>query len=1043
MVNLSLSDTLASLSDDDIIALVGPATWANGMRLAASGAVGELTWDDDGSALEARVKDKGLSYRVRVTAGAVRPSLACACRLRSDCPHTVATLLKAAEELRDTRPSEPEWTRVLRQVLGATRERSGEALALVIDAHDPSVETTLTPLRRTSSSAWSTKRASWLDLTATQWTSVTDGLDPTHVSLLREGYRLAHEGQSWHARTEVTLGALGEHAYTWLTRLVRAGVELFASADGLEPFTLSHATWDADVDVTTDENGISLRVVARNGEQVLPTPRIDRKAGLLLLDGGTRAARIEGVQALEGFPLGRALTIPAADVAQFRGAWLPSLRRRFVVSSSDGSFDAEARPIVVLVGTVRRDEDGVVVRWWAEYEEGHTRSRTPVAHSMGDEAVADLVGRVNAWCGALRSDLWVNIPGAGRIAPWHVPEFLSTFVDRQTIDGLVWDVAEDVRAITVAEDGMGIDLAVEEGESDWFDLNVRLLVGDRSLSVREALMAIARGEEYVEVDGVWVRLDGPRIRAMEALLDEARALTGWTGEGLRLTSVQVGAVALVEEHADSVSASQAWRTRVAALRGEAAETGHAPVPSLARVLRPYQRAGHAWLTSRLGAGLGGILADDMGLGKTVQILSAIASLRAAAPDAGPVLVVAPTSVVGVWAEQAAKFTPGLRVRCVSETASRRGTTIQEEAEASDIVVTSYTLARLEADQWREAALSGVVIDEAQAVKNPRTAIYRALRDMNAPWRLAVSGTPIENSLGDLWSLLSLTCPGLLPPWDAFTQKVRRPIEGGDPDMLARLTSYVAPFILRRTKEEVATDLPDKIVDVVRVDLGEEHRRIYDQYLARERARILDLLAEPDANRMSVLASITRLRQLALDPALVGREEYAHVGSAKVEYVADRLDEIVPLGHRALIFSQFTSFLARIRVVLERRGVSVVQLDGSTRNREEVVERFRSGEAQVFLISLKAGGSGLTLTEADYVYVMDPWWNPAAEEQAIDRAHRIGQTKKVNVYRLVATDTIEAKVVELQDRKRRLISSVMNGTGTGASLSVADLRGLLD
>lgn len=261
-------------------------------------------------------------------------------------------------------------------------------------------------------------------------------------------------------------------------------------------------------------------------------------------------------------------------------------------------------------------------------------------------------------------------------------------------------------------------------------------------------------------------------------------------------------------------------------------------------------------------------------------------------------------------------------------------------------------------------------------------------------------------------------------------------------MAARLTSYVAPFILRRTKEEVATDLPDKIVDVVRVDLGKEHRHIYDQYLTRERARILDLLADPEANRISVLASMTRLRQLALDPALVD-ESYAHVGSAKVEYVADRLDEIVPGGHRALVFSQFTSFLARIRRVLERRGISVVQLDGSTRNREEVVERFRSGQASVFLISLKAGGSGLTLTEADYVYVMDPWWNPAAEEQAIDRAHRIGQTKKVNVYRLVATDTIEAKVVELQDRKRRLISSVMSGTGAGASLSVADLRGLLD
>ena len=306
----------------------------------------------------------------------------------------------------------------------------------------------------------------------------------------------------------------------------------------------------------------------------------------------------------------------------------------------------------------------------------------------------------------------------------------------------------------------------------------------------------------------------------------------------------------------------------------------------------------------------------------------------------------------------------------------------------------------------------------------------------------MSGTPIENSLGDLWSLLSLTCPGLLPPWETFQQQVRRPIENGaDPAMLGRLTAYVAPFVLRRTKEEVAPDLPDKIVDIVRVDLGKEHRHIYDQYLARERARILDLLRDVDANRMSVLASITRLRQLALDPALV-EESYAHVGSAKIEYLADRLDEIVPLGHQALVFSQFTSFLERIRHMLTRRGISVVQLDGSTRGRAEVIEKFRSGDAQVFLISLKAGGSGLTLTEADYVYVMDPWWNPAAEEQAIDRAHRIGQTKKVNVYRMVATDTIEAKVVELQDRKRQLISSVMNGTGTGARLSEADLRGLL-
>lgn len=780
--------------------------------------------------------------------------------------------------------------------------------------------------------------------------------------------------------------------------------------------------------------------MARNGDQVLASPRIDREAGLLLLDGGTRAARIEGVDALEGFPLDRPLVVPASDVAEFRASWLPSLRRRFVMSSSDGSFDPDARPQMRVVGTVRRDGGGVVVRWWVEYDEGESRSRVPLAQALGDEAVAGLVGRINGWGAALGSDLWPTLPTVGRLDPWRVPEFLSACVEGETVDGLVWDVAPDVRAIEVSQDGMGVELAVDGATSDWFDLNVRLRVGDHYLSVREALEAIGRGNEYVEVEGVWVRLDGPRIRALHALLDEARALTGWEGEGLRLSVAAAGIVDLFENQVDSVSLSKAWRERVASLRGEGRQGSLAPVSALAKVLRPYQRQGHAWLTSRLSAGLGGVLADDMGLGKTVQILSAIASLRAAGGQKGPVLVVAPTSVVGVWAEQATKFTPGLRVRCVGETAARRGTTIVQEAQASDIVVTSYTLARLEADQWREVRLCGVVIDEAQAVKNPRTATYRALRSMDTPWCLAVSGTPIENSLGDLWSILSLTCPGLLPAWDTFTQKVRRPIESGDVDMLERLTSYVAPFILRRTKEQVATDLPDKIVDVVRVELGKEHRRIYDQYLARERARILDLLAEPDANRMSVLASITRLRQLALDPALV-EDSYAHVGSAKVEYVADRLDEIVPLGHRALIFSQFTSFLARIRHVLERRGVSVVQLDGSTRNREEVVERFRSGVSQVFLISLKAGGSGLTLTEADYVYIMDPWWNPAAEEQAIDRAHRIGQTKKVNVYRLVAADTIEAKVVELQDRKRRLISSVMNGTGS-APLSVADVRGLL-
>ena len=1026
-----------------MMALVGPAAWANGLRLARSGAVREFSWSEDGEQAEARVKEAGLTYRVRGAQGALRPSLVCACPLRTDCPHAVAMLIVGREDAREKRRSVPEWSRVLQQMLGDDHDRLGEPLALVVDAHDPGVEPSLTPLRRGTSAAWTTKRASWLDLTATQWASVTDGLDPTHVSLMREGYRLSRESRSWHSRTEVTLSSLGEHAYAWLARLVRAGVELFTSPEADERVVLSHATWDADIDVRSGDDGLDVRVVARNGDEVITRPRIDRDASVLLLDGGRAIARIEGLGTLDGFPLDRALHIPAADVAEFRGTWLPALLKRFSMASSDGSFDAQARPDVSVVGTVRRDGESVVVRWWAEYLQGESRSRTPVAHCMEDEAVAEIVRRVESWGRGMDSALWSAPPRTGRLAPWRVPAFLEEVVDTEGVDGLVWDVAEDVRAIEVREDGFEVDLNVDPAERDWFDLNVRLRLGNVTISVREALEAIAGGQDYVEVAGTWVRLDGERIRSLATLLEEARTLVGWDGEGVRLTPMQVGVVDLFATASDHVAMSDAWRMRIAPLRDASTDAGLPPLPSLATILRPYQRRGHAWLTARLSGGIGGILADDMGLGKTVQILSAVAALRAHAGESSPVLVVVPTSVVGVWIDQARTFTPGLEVRAVKETATRRGTTIREEVENADIVVTSYTLARLESEQWSQVRLGGLVIDEAQAVKNPRTATYRVLRDLDAPWKLAVSGTPIENSLSDLWSLLSLTCPGLLPPWETFQQQVRRPIENGaDPAMLARLSAYVAPFVLRRTKEEVAPDLPDKIVDVVRVDLGKEHRHIYDQFLARERARILDLLRDVDANRMSVLASITRLRQLALDPALV-EESYAHVGSAKIEYLADRLDEIVPLGHQALVFSQFTSFLERIRHMLERRGISVVQLDGSTRGRAEVIEKFRSGQAQVFLISLKAGGSGLTLTEADYVYVMDPWWNPAAEEQAIDRAHRIGQTKKVNVYRMVATDTIEAKVVELQDRKRQLISSVMNGTGTGARLSEADLRGLLD
>ena len=299
----------------------------------------------------------------------------------------------------------------------------------------------------------------------------------------------------------------------------------------------------------------------------------------------------------------------------------------------------------------------------------------------------------------------------------------------------------------------------------------------------------------------------------------------------------------------------------------------------------------------------------------------------------------------------------------------------------------------------------------------------------APFKLAVTGTPFENRLMELWALLSITVPGLYPWPRLFNERVARPVErGGDAEALDRFRARIRPFLLRRTKELVAADLPPKQEQVLDVVLEPKHRKIYDTHLAKERQRILGLVEEDfDRNRIAIFSALTKLRQLALDPALVDPAHDA-VGSAKLDLLVDHLEEITAEGHRALVFSQFTSFLSRVRARLAAEDIGATYLDGSTRDRAAVIDEFRSGGAPVFLISLKAGGVGLTLTEADYVFVLDPWWNPAAEAQAVDRAHRIGQTAHVHVYRLVASDTIEEKVMELKGRKAELFAQVIDGEG---------------
>ena len=336
-----------------------------------------------------------------------------------------------------------------------------------------------------------------------------------------------------------------------------------------------------------------------------------------------------------------------------------------------------------------------------------------------------------------------------------------------------------------------------------------------------------------------------------------------------------------------------------------------------------------------------------------------------------------------------------------------------------------------------------MLDEAQFVKNHRAKTHACARRIRAPFKLAITGTPLENSLMDLWALLSITAPGLFPSADRFAEYYRRPIERHrDAARLAQLRRRIRPVLLRRTKDAVASELPPKQEQVVEVELHPRHQRLYQTHLQRERQKVLGLIEDLDANRFTVLRSLTLLRRLSLDAALLD-EANAGVPAAKVEVLLADLTEIVREGHQALVFSQFTTFLGRIRTRLEEAGVTYAYLDGRTRNRDKVVSRFRSGEASVFLISLKAGGFGLNLSEAGYCFVLDPWWNPATEAQAVDRAHRIGQTKSLMVYRLVAKGTIEEKVMALKTAKQELFGSIFDDDAlSGAALTADEIRQLV-
>ncbi|HET9449353.1 MAG TPA: DEAD/DEAH box helicase, partial [Aggregicoccus sp.] len=440
-------------------------------------------------------------------------------------------------------------------------------------------------------------------------------------------------------------------------------------------------------------------------------------------------------------------------------------------------------------------------------------------------------------------------------------------------------------------------------------------------------------------------------------------------------------------------------------------------------LRPYQLQGVSWLQFLRSAGLGGILADDMGLGKTLQTLCAL----------GPgSLVVCPTSVLPNWAAELKRFRPSLKVSVYHGPE-------RELDPAADVTLTTYAILRLDAATLGARTWETLVLDEAQAIKNPDSQAARAAFATPARFRLALSGTPLENRLEELWSLMHFANPGLLGGRRDFDERVARPIADGQADTAARLRKRIRPFVLRRLKRDVAPELPPRTESVLHVTLDERERGIYDAVLAATRKEVVALLQE-GGSILKALEALLRLRQAACHPALVPGQQAST--SSKVQSLLEALGNAAADGHKALVFSQWTSLLDLIEPALNQAAIPFERLDGSTPNRGEVTERFQSPEGPpVMLISLKAGGTGLNLTAADHVFLMDPWWNPAVEAQAADRVHRIGQERPVFVYRLVSQATVEERILGLQEKKRALFESALSEASAGASITRDDLLAL--
>ncbi|PVE19145.1 DEAD/DEAH box helicase [Arthrobacter sp. Bz4] len=1080
----------------DIIRMVGGASFQRGQTYAKQGAVSQLAWDPSGNTLDARVQGNSpAAYRTRLFLSEkgdgryhLRDSF-CSCPISLDCKHVAATALQSNTEHLLSRQELTTPIRKAEQV-GWQNSLSG----LITPTPDDGVTTPTPPtplalqfeLRAAASPqhGWGSPRSSRKAATPrlgvrpvvrnSKGNWVKNNLSWGSISYQTYGVLLDPDQHRWfsqfpslHRGTGVSYFGNNDswlyledfsNPLLWqlLREAQRLGVEFVGSTKGVSVVLAGTASLKLDATSTPEDQLQLCPVLEIDGHQhPADTARPISTHGIYTVQPGsptqsTVITLAPTSKRLTDHDIGLLLqtapvVVPAGEKPLFLDSFYPRLRQAIEVISSDGSvtFPDIAPPLLILTARYTSG-DRLELTWDWEYRLGDDATRKPLRPEPGAQDYRDASAEAEISRTA-RAHLGTTPLQALTLEDMAAVEFTEDTLPRlQELAGVRVDViGEQPTYEELTEPAQLTITTVETDNRDWFDLGVLVTVQGRKIPFDHIFRALAQGKKKIKlVDNSYLSMDQPVFEQLRELIEEARALNEWE-PGLKISRYQAGLWAEFEDLAEETEEAQGWRSAVAGLNDLQEITPTSLPATLVATLRPYQQDGFNWLAFLYRHGLGGVLGDDMGLGKTLQTLALLTHAKETG-ETKPFLVVAPTSVVPNWVSEAQRFAPGLAVVGVTDTQAKSGSDLAALTAGADVVVTSYTLFRLDFEGYQAPEWAGLILDEAQFVKNRTAKVHLCAKEFSAPFKLAITGTPMENNLMELWSLFSITAPGLFPSARRFTEDYRNPIEkSGNTERLARLRRRIRPLLMRRTKEAVASDLPPKQEQVLEVELHPRHRKIYQTHLQRERQKLLGLIEDLDRNRMIVFRSLTLLRMLSLDASLVD-QAYDGVPSAKLDVLFEQLEDVVAEGHRALVFSQFTSFLKKAAERLTAQGIEYSYLDGSTLRRGDVINKFKDGRAPVFLISLKAGGFGLNLTEADYVFLLDPWWNPATEAQAVDRTHRIGQTRNVMVYRMVATGTIEEKVMKLKEQKAKLFSSVLDDDAVFSSaLTADDIRGLLE